>query len=166
MVIARSTWQFLRHNWWQLVFLALPFLRVFRLFRALRVLRSGRVISGAVRGTRSTASILRGRIGWMASLWLITVLAAAELLFSFSGYDSFARCLHDTCLAAITGEPLGQRDVFAQVMEVLLAAFSITVFGSLAGVLGAFFLDTDRRSREAAQQPPSAGRAQSRPLSR
>ncbi|HET9499134.1 MAG TPA: hypothetical protein VFO98_02620 [Marmoricola sp.] len=147
MWIAPDTGRFLRRNWWQLVFLVLPFLRVFRLFRALRLLRGGRVVSGAVRGTRSTASVLRGRIGWMASLWLITVLASTELLFTFSDYASFARCLHDTCLAAITGERLGKEDLFAQVMEVLLAGFSVVVFGSLAGVLGAFFLDTDRTAK-------------------
>lgn len=146
--IAPDTGRFLRKNWWQLAFLVLPFLRVFRLVRAIRVLRGGRVVSGAVRGTRSTASVLRGRLGWVLSLWLITVLASSELLVTFSDYSSFARCLHDTCLAAITGERLTASDLFAQVMEVLLAAFSVVVFGSIAGVLGAFFLDSDRKARD------------------
>ncbi|HET7682905.1 MAG TPA: hypothetical protein VFK34_04475 [Marmoricola sp.] len=148
MWIAPDTGRFLRKNWWQLAFLVLPFLRVFRLVRTVRVLRGGRVVSGAVRGTRSTASVLRGRLGWVLSLWLITVLTSSELLFTFSDYTSFASCVHDTCLAAITGEPLTSDDGFAQVMEVFLAAFSVVVFGSIAGVLGAFFLDTDRKARD------------------
>lgn len=147
MVIAPSTGRFLRKNWWQMVFLVLPFLRVFRLLRNVRALRGGRVVSGVVRGTRSTASVLRSRLGWVASVWLITVLSASELLFTFADYTRFAACLHDTCLAAITGEPLARDNGFAQVMEVFLAAFSVVVFGSLAGVLGAYFLDTDNQRR-------------------
>jgi voltage-gated potassium channel len=52
------------------------------------------------------------------------------------------RALHATALGAITGEPLGRSDAFAQITEVLLAIFSVVVFGTLAGTLGAFFLQT------------------------
>lgn len=44
---------FLRRNWWQLIFLAVPFLRFLRLFWVLRTARVGRLLSAAVRGSRS-----------------------------------------------------------------------------------------------------------------
>ncbi len=148
-VVAPDSGRFWRRNWWQLAFLVLPFLRVFRLVRAARFLRGGRMLSGAVRGTRSTAALLRSRLGWLGSMWLITVLLVSELLYSFAGFRRFGDALHAAALAAITGEPLGRTGAFAEVVEVLLAAFSVVVFGSLAGALGAYFLGADRHSGSA-----------------
>lgn len=142
-VVAPDTGRFFRRNWWQMLFIVLPFLRVFRLVRAARFLRTGRVLSGAVRGTRSAASALRSRLGWLASLWLITVLSVSQLLYGFSGFATFADALHATAMGAISGEPLGQPDVFARVVEVFLAAVSVAVFGTLAGSVGAYFLRSD-----------------------
>lgn len=39
-VIVPRTGEFLRRNWWQMLFIILPFLRVFRLIRAARFLRA------------------------------------------------------------------------------------------------------------------------------
>ncbi|NLG23526.1 MAG: hypothetical protein GX555_19105, partial [Actinomycetales bacterium] len=36
MVVAPNTWRFFRRNWWQLIFIAIPLLRVLRLVRAFR----------------------------------------------------------------------------------------------------------------------------------
>lgn len=143
-VVAADTWRFLRRYWWQAVFILLPFLRVLRLVRAARFLRTGRVLSGAVRGTRSAASVLRGRLGWLASLWLITVLSVSQLLYAFSDFPTFASALHATAMGAISGEPLEPDDLVAQLTEVFLAAVSVIVFGTLAGTLGAYFLHSDQ----------------------
>jgi voltage-gated potassium channel len=93
--------------------------------------------------------VLRGRLGWLASFVAVTVLGTSELLYAFSGYRRFADALHATALGAITGEPLGRPDAFAQITEVLLAIFSVVVFGTLAGTLGAFFLQTRDAPAEA-----------------
>lgn len=140
MVVAPSTSRFLRRNWWQLLFLVLPFLRVLRLVRAIRVLRTGRVLSSTLRSSRSVRQVLGGRVGWLAVVTAITILGSSQLLFGFGDYTSYGAALHDTALAAITGEPLGRPDPFAQVLEVLLAVFSVVVFATLAGTLGAYFL--------------------------
>ena len=47
-----------------------------RLVRAVRFLRTGRVLSSAVRSSRSARSVLGGRIGWLAAVSAITVLVA------------------------------------------------------------------------------------------
>jgi len=142
MVVAPDTGAFLRRNWWQLLFLVLPFLRVLRLVRAVRLLRAGRVVSGAVRGTRSAGRVLGSRLGWLAVTSAILVLAASQLLVELGSYERYGDALHDAALAAISGEPLGRPDAFARVLEVLLAAYSVAVFATLAGTLGAYFLES------------------------
>jgi voltage-gated potassium channel len=44
-------------------------------------------------------------------------------------------------LATIVGEPIAQPDAFSRILEVGLAAFSVVVFATLAGTLGAYFLE-------------------------
>lgn len=152
--VAPDTGRFFRRNWWQVVFILLPLLRVLRLVRALRLLRTGRVLSGAVRGSRSAASVLRGRLGWLASLWLIVVLSISQLLDLFSTFDTYAAALHATAFGAITGEPLPAGDGFARVAELVLAAVSVGLFGTIAATLGAYFLETGREEADAARREP------------
>lgn len=141
LTVAPDVRAFWRRNWWQVLFLLLPFLRVLRLVRAIRVLRTGRVLSSAVRSTRSARSLLGGRVAWLAVTSAIVVLASSQLLYGFSGYDTYAAALHAAALATIAGEPLGRGDPFALVLELVLAAYSVVVFASLAGTLGAYFLE-------------------------
>ena len=151
MVVAPDTGRFLRRNWWQLLFLVLPFLRVLRVVRAVRFLRTGRVLSSAVRTSRSAHQVLGGRIGWLGVVWAITVMGSSQLLYQFSDYVSYADALHAAALATVTGEPLGRPDGFARTLEVGLAVFSVVVFATLAGSLGAFFLE--RREADPATSP-------------
>ena len=142
MVVAPSTARFLRRNWWQLAFLVLPFLRVLRLVRAVRVLRAGRIVSSAVRSTRSSRRALGDRVAWLGAVTAIVVLASSQLLYEFTGYERYGDALHATALAAITGEPLGRPDTFARLLELLLGAYSVAVFATLAGSFGAYFLES------------------------
>lgn len=147
MVVAPSTARFLRRNWWQLVFLALPFLRFLRIVARLRLrplMRGGRVLSSAVRGTRTAGRNLSGRAAWLGATTVIVVLAASQLLFEFAAYDTYADALHDAAYAAVTGQPLTADAGFARVLELVLAVYSVVVFAALAGMLGAYFLE--RRS--------------------
>ncbi|HET6562522.1 MAG TPA: hypothetical protein VFG72_11660 [Marmoricola sp.] len=144
LVVAPDTGRFLKRNWWQIAFLVLPFLRVLRLVRAVRVLRTGRVLSSAIRSSRSARSVLGGRVGWLAVVSAITVVGSSQLLYEFGDYASYGDALHAAALATISGEPLGRDDAFSRVLEVVLATFSVVVFATLAGSLGAFFLETRR----------------------
>ncbi len=144
LVVAPHPGRFLKRNWWQLLFLVLPFLRILQLIRAVRVLRTGRVLSSVVRSSRSARSALGGRVGWLAVISAITILGSSQLLYEFGDYDTYADSLHAAALTAITGEPLGQPDGFIRIVEVLLAIFSVVVFATLAGTLGAYFLETRR----------------------
>lgn len=141
LVVAPKTGEFLKRNWWQVVFLVLPFLRIFRLIRAIRVLRTGRVLSSAVRSSRSARRVLGSRVGWLAVVSAITALGSSQLLYEFEVFDRYGDALHAAALATITGEPIAQPDGFAKVLDVALATYSVVVFAALAATLGAYFLE-------------------------
>lgn len=149
MVVAPDTGRFLRRNWWQVIFLVLPTLRVLRLIRTVRLLRTGRVLSSAVRSSRSARGLLGSRLGWLGAVTVIVVLSASQLLHAFAGYDRYADALHEAALGTITGEPLSVDGDFGAITEVVLAAYSVVVFATLAGSLGAYFLRGDEGSTPA-----------------
>lgn len=154
LYVAPSWQRFLRRNWWQLIFLALPMLRFVRLLLLLRVLRVGRVVSSAVRSSRSARRVFSNRLGWLVAVSAIVVLAASQLLYAFEpAYGQYGDALHAAALAAITGEPLGADGGFARVLEIALAVYSVAIFAAVAGAAGAYFLEG--RERPAALSPPT-----------
>lgn len=150
LVVAPSTTGFLKRNWWQLLFLAVPFLRflrVVRLVRVGRVARLVRVVSSAVRSTRTARRALSSRLAWLAALTTIVVLAASQLLYVLDVFDTYGEALGDTALATVAGEPLGPETATARIASVGLALYSVVVFASLAGSIGAFFLERSDERR-------------------
>lgn len=131
---------FLRRRWWQLVFLLVPFLRFVRLVNLVRLVRAGPVVSSAVRGGRSAGALLSSRLGWLGAVSAVVVLAASQLLYVLGDYGAYGPALHDAALATITGEPLSSDTATSQVLDVVLAVYSLVVFATLAASLGAYFL--------------------------
>jgi voltage-gated potassium channel len=148
LVLADSTAGFLRSNWWQVAFLVLPFLALFRFLMALRVARAGRLLSAAVRGTRSATTHLRSRLRAIAAVTVMVVLLSANVLFEFGEVHPYALALHDAALAAVTGEPISGTSGAKQIMDVLLGLYSVIVFATVAGALGAFFLGKQAEERK------------------
>ena len=168
--LAPSRGRFLRRNWWQVAFLLLPMLRflrglaLLRLVRAgrvLRVVRAGGVVSSAVRSSRSAGRILGSRLGWVAALSAIVVLASSQLLYTLGHYEAYTDALYAAALATIAGESLGLDGGLARVMDVALLTYSVGVFAALAGTLGAYFFDASRTASAppTAQAPGSSGTA-------
>jgi voltage-gated potassium channel len=146
LYVAPDRGAFLRRTWWQLIFLVVPVLRFLRLAR---IGRLGRVLSSTVRGGRSAGRLLSGRVAWLASLSAIVALAASQLLYTAAAYPDYASALHDAALATITGERVSADGPTARVVEVVLAAYSVVVFATLAASLGAFFLrQTEQQTEE------------------
>ena len=144
--IARFHAYFWRKNWWQVIFLLVPFLRFFRALQALRVwrvARFGTVLSAGVRGSRSAGKLLSSRIAWLLAVTAIVILAASQLLYLFAEYPSYFDALYEAALATITGAGFSADTVFARSLHVVLAVFSVVVFATLAGSIGAFFLRRD-----------------------
>jgi voltage-gated potassium channel len=140
-VRARDRRRFWARNWWQVLFLALPFLRFARALTLLRTARLGGVVSAAVRGSRSAGRLLSGRIGWLAAVTWVVVLAGSQLLYVGGAYGDYAPALHETALATVTGQPLTAEGGLARLVEVVLAVYSVAVFATLAGALGAYFVE-------------------------
>jgi len=137
---------FWRRNWWQVLFLLVPFLRFFRALQALRlarlvrVARFGGILSAGVRGSRSAARLLSSRIGWLAALTAVVVLGASQLLYAFGSPTSYADALYVAALATVNGGGIEADDAFSRILHVVLSVYSVAVFATLAGSLGAFFL--------------------------
>jgi voltage-gated potassium channel len=140
LMIAPSTGRFLRKTWWQIAFLLVPVLTLFRILLVLRVARPTRVALAAFRGGRSARASLTTRAGWLGVVTAIVVFAAADVLYD-AGLRPYGHALHAAALASITGEPIGVDRAVAQVLDVVLALYAVLFFASLAGIVGAFFLE-------------------------
>lgn len=165
---------FWRRNWWQVIFLLVPFLRFFRALQSLRLVRLARfarfggIVSAGVRGSRSAGRLLSSRIGWLAAVTAVVVLASSQLLYVTGSHAQYADALYEAAMATITGSGITATDAFARILQVILAVYSVAVFATLAGSLGAFFLreqtsGTDVESTpvltEASMRPPAVNGA-------
>lgn len=156
LIVAPSRWGFLRRNWWQVLFLLVPFLRFLRLIRTLRLARAGRLLSSAVRSSRSAGRTLGGRLGWLLAVHVIVVLTTSQLLFEFGAYDRYATALHEVALAAVASQPLVDGvGLVARAFEVVLATYAVVVFGAIAATLGAYFIQRQGEVQE--RGAPSQG---------
>ncbi|MEX1078341.1 MAG: hypothetical protein WED09_04460 [Homoserinimonas sp.] len=158
--IARFRPAFWKRNWWQVIFLLVPFLRFLRalqslrLLRVLRVARFGSILSAGVRGSRSAGRLLSSRIGWLIAITAVVILAASQLLFVSGDYDSYGHALYVSSMATITGSGITAASVFARILQVALAIYSVGIFATLAASLGAFFLRDSVPQR--VEEPPRA----------
>lgn len=140
---SRDFWQ---RNWWQVIFLLVPFLRFFRALQALRLVRIARlarygsILSAGVRGSRSAGRLLSSRIGWLTAVTAVVILASSQLLYTTGEHAFYAEALFESAMAAITGSGITGTSILSRVIQVLLAVYSVAVFATLAGTLGAYFL--------------------------
>lgn len=130
------------------MFLAVPFLRFARALTLLRAARVGGVLSSAVRGSRSAGRLLSGRLGWLAVVTGVVVLASSQLLYVLGVSSGYADALHDAALGTVTGEPPAAVGGVARTLEVVLAVYSVVVLATLAGAFGAFFLQRPGQQAE------------------
>ena len=158
LVIAPSTSAFLKRNWWQVIFLVVQALRFVRALRALRVARMGRVLSSAVRSSRTAGQRLSSRLGSLGVVPIVVILASSQLLFELGAYDSYAVALEGAALATIAGEPFFPERAVLRLVQIVVLAYSVVVFAAPAGTAGAFLLerrdDDDRRLRAETKRPP------------
>lgn len=158
LFVAPSTSTFLKRNWWQLIFLAVPALRFVRALRALRAARVGRVLSSAVRSSKTAGRKLSSRLGALGVVTTVVILTSSQLLFELGDYGSYGAALDDAALATIAGEPFFPEHAALRVVQIAVIGYSVVVFAALAGTVGAFFLerkdDDARRLRAEAVSTP------------
>lgn len=148
--IARFQAAFWRRNWWQVIFLLVPFLRFIRalqaarLLRVARVARVGSILSAGVRGSRSAGRLLSSRIGWLAAVKIVVILAASQLLYVLESQTSYGTALYEAAMATVTGTGITTENPFSKGLQLVLAVYSVVVFATLAGSLGAYYLRGDQ----------------------
>lgn len=150
--LADNRGRFLRQNWWRALILALPFLRFVAVLRLFRIAALARIAGSAIRGSRSAAQLFSSRLITLAVVTAIVILAASHALYLAGAYTSYAQALHHAAFTTIAGEPLGTNNGFGQALEVVLAAYSVIVFATLAGSVGAFFLEENKPGTEEKEQ--------------
>lgn len=153
LYVAADRVRFLRRNWWQILFLIVPVLRFVRLVLVLRVARAGRVVSSAVRSSRSAGRLITSRLSWLGVVSVIVILSTSQLLFAFGVHDTYGDALHAAAIATISGTPFDSDHALAQVLDVVLAIYSVGVFAAVAGAVGAYFVEG--RNKERASHTPS-----------
>lgn len=119
---------------------ALQALRLVRLARLGRLARVGGIVSAGVRGSRSAARLLSSRIGWLAAVTVVVILAASQLLYAVGSHTEYGTALYEAAMATVTGSGITTTDAFSRVLQVVLAVYSVAVFATLAGSMGAYFL--------------------------
>ncbi|WP_231487004.1 hypothetical protein [Candidatus Blastococcus massiliensis] len=102
------------------------------------------MLSAAVRGSRSAGRLLSGRIGWLGAVTGVVILAASQLLYVLGDYGDYAVALYDAALATVSARPLSADSGLARFLDVVLAVYSVAVFATVAGALGAYFLERNR----------------------
>lgn len=161
--IAKDQRRFWKRNWWQLIFLLVPFLRFFRALQVLRLSRLARfarfggVVSAGIRGSRSAGRLLTSRIGWLAAVTGVVVLVSSQLLYVAGAYQQYAVALLESAMSTITGSELSAQGTFASILQVVLAMYSVAVFATLAGAVGAYFLQDDSKPEPVATDEPDNG---------
>ncbi len=160
MVVARSTLRFLRRNWWQLLFLAVPFLRFMRVLS--RTARLARLGSSSVRSTRTARAKVGSRLVLLGSWTTTVVLAGATALFELGAVETMRDAVYVAALAGFAGQPEVAAEGWARLVMVALVLWSAVGFATLAGTLGAYLLEEHQearareRERETAAEEPGA----------
>jgi voltage-gated potassium channel len=152
MVIAKSSWRFLRRNWWQIAFLAVPFLRFLRVMS--RSARFFRIASSSVRTSRTAANKLGHRLVWVGTMTVVVTLTGANLLYELGEVEPFADALHAATIATVAGEQVEGAEGWGRVVEFVMLLWSTVGFAALAGSAGAYFLE---RHSERGDTPAVSG---------
>lgn len=151
LAVAGRPLRFLRRRWPSVLFLVLPALRLLRIIRAVRVLRllpAARVVGSSYRAVGTARGLLKGRLAFLLATTAIAILSGAQLLYLVErGRQDGVASLGDALWWAANAA-LGANIVFEPVtllgrlLSIVLTAYSVVVFASVAGALGAFFMES------------------------
>jgi voltage-gated potassium channel len=159
--LAESKTRFLKKNWIAVLALAVPMLRVLRIFAALRILRTARAARSLsiIRASTTVNSVARTvgdflRISQFAYALMLTALVTfigAALAYFIerdanSGIDSFGDALWWSATIITTiNSPLEPVTLEGRIVGILLRIFGVTVIGYITARLAVYFLGKERR---------------------
>jgi voltage-gated potassium channel len=164
LIISGHPGRFLRRRWPSIFFLALPFLRVFRIVRAVRVLRAlpaARVVGSSYRTIGTARSLFNGRLTFLMVTSAVVVFSGAQLLYLVEGEGagregSFGDALWWTSNAAISGNQVFEpATALGRLIAVVLSMYAVVVFASVAATFGAFFIESRAEKAAAEDDDPT-----------
>ena len=142
LIVARHPLRFLRRHWPSVLFLLLP---------------AARVVGSSYRAVGTARGLLAGRLQFLAAATAVVVFGGGQLLFVLErGRDGALESLGDalwwSANLAIASNLVHEPVTLAgRLLSLVLAAYAIVVFASLAASLGAFFVEA-RQERATAEE--------------
>lgn len=167
LALAPDRMRYLRGNWLTALSLLVPALRVFRIARAVRVLRLGpatrgirmvRVVGSLNRGMRALGRTMERRgIGYVIALTTLVILGGAAGMYAFEselpdgqGLRDYPSALWWTAMIMTTlGSEYWPRTTEGRVLCVMLALYAFAVFGYVTASLASFFIGRDAERDDA-----------------
>ena len=153
--------RFLRRRWPSVLFLLLPALRILRVIRAarlVRVLPAARVVGSSYRAIGTARSLLGGRLAFLGVATLVVIFSGGQLLYLIEGNaggggsGSLGDALWWSANLALSGNAVFEPSSFlARALSLLLTAYATVVFASLAGAVGAYFVESRAERAEEEQ---------------
>lgn len=160
LVVSGHPLRFLRRHWPSVLFLVLPVLRILRVARALRLVRvlpASRVVGSSYRAVGTARGLLAGRLQFLVAATAVAVFGSGQLLFVLErGREGALTSLGDALwwaanlgiAANLVYEPV---TLAGRLLSIALSMYAIVVFASVAGTVGAFFVES-RQERAAAEE--------------
>jgi voltage-gated potassium channel len=151
LVVSGRPVRFLRRHWPSVLFLLLPALRLLRVLRALRAVRmlpAARVVGSSYRAVGTARSLLAGRLQFLLAATGVVIFGSGQLLFVLErGREGALTSLGDalwwSANLAIASNLVHEPVTLAgRLLSLLISAYAIVVFASLAATLGAFFMES------------------------
>lgn len=158
LTLAPEKFPFLGRNWLTMLSLIVPAFRLFRMLRAvslLRGLRLLRIVGTANRGMNALrASMRRHGAGYVLSLTIIVILLGAGGMLAFEparevegGFANYGDALWWTVMLLTSiGSEFWPRTVEGRMLCVLLSLYGFAVFGYITATFASFFLGRDADS--------------------
>jgi voltage-gated potassium channel len=160
LVVSGKPARFLRRHWPSVFFLALPALRTLRVVRALRgvrVLPAARVLGSSYRAMGTARGLLQGRLQFLLIATLVVIFAGGQLILVLErgragAIETLGDALWWAANAVISGTLVHEPITLAgRLLSLVLTAYAIVVFASLAGTIGAYFVES-RQERAASEE--------------
>lgn len=151
LIVSGRPGRFLVRHWPSVLFLLLPalrLLRVIRAMRALRVLPAARVLGSSYRAVGTARGLLAGRLQFLLAATAVVAFGSGQLLFVLErGREGAITSLGDALWwsanlavsATLISEPV---TLVGRMLAIVLSAYAIVVFASVAAALGAFFVES------------------------
>lgn len=161
LAVSGAPLRFLRRRWPSVLFLVLPAIRVLRVLpaaRTLRLLPAARVLGASYRAVGTARGLLQGRLAFLVATTVVAAVGGGQLLFVLErgraeGVASLGEAMwwaaNLSLSSTLVFEPV---TALGRMLALVLSTYALVVFASLAGTVGAFFVES-RQERAAAEEP-------------